>query len=270
MSEGTEARRQSQLLAALFRHAGAGDGLRSRGPAIARGLAAYHANAGVLAERALRAAAPTVAAMLGEDDFARLARALWAAHPPTRGDLAEWGQALPAFIEAEPGLAEWPWLADAARLDLARHAAERAADAELDAGSLQLLAEADPQAVVLVTMPGLAVLVSGWPIATLHAAHHDDGPDPFAPVRAALAERRGEAACVARDGWRVRVQRLCAADAAFMNALLAGASLAEALQSAGAGFDFADWLGRAIAQRWLKAVQLRHDPGSPLHDGTTP
>lgn len=270
MSEVTEARRQSQLLAALMRRDAAGDGLRSRGPAVARGLAAYRANAGALAERALQAAAPTVAAMLGEDDFARLARALWAAHPPVRGDVAEWGEALPAFIEAQHDLDAWPWLADAARLDRARHAAERAADAEFDAASLALLAEAEPDALVLVTMPGLAVLVSDWPIATLHAAHHDDGPDPFAPVRSALAERRGEAACVARDGWRVRVHRLSDADAGFMRRWIAGSSLAEALQSVGPGFDFADWLGRAIANRWLKAVRLQHDRGSSLHDGTTP
>ena len=200
--------------------------------------------------------------MLGEADFARLARDLWAADPPARGDVAEWGAALPAFIEAQTDLADWPWLADAARLDRARHDAERAADAEFDAASLALLAEADPAALVLEPMPGLAVLQSDWPIATLYAAHHDDGPDPFAPVRAALAERRGEAVCVARAGWRVQVHRLSTDEAIFMRALLDGASLAEALACPGPDFDFAAWLARAIAQGWLKAVRPRHDPVS--------
>lgn len=270
MSDAIEAQRQSQLLATLFRRDAAGEGLRSRGPAVMRGLAAYRANAGALAERALQAAAPTVAAMLGEADFARLARDLWAAHPPTCGDVAEWGATLPAFIEAQPDLAEWPWLADAARLDRARHDAERAADDELDTESLALLAEADPGAITLQPMPGLAVRVSDWPIATLHAAHHDDGPDPFAPVREALAERRGEAVCVARDGWRVQVHRLCADEARFMRTLFEGASLADALQSVGPGFDFADWLARAIAQHWLKAARPLHDQVASLPDGTTP
>lgn len=270
MSESIEAQRQSRLLAALARHAGADPGLRSRGPAVERGLAAYRANAGALAERALQAAAPTVAAMLGEADFAHLARALWRAHPPRRGDVAEWGAELPVFIEAQPDLAEWPWLADVARLDRARHHAERAADAEMDAASLPLLGEADPALVTLDAMPGLAVLRSDWPIATMHAAHHDDRPDPFAPVRAALAERRGEAVCVAREGWRVRVQRLPAGDALFMQTVFAGASLADALPSAGPGFDFAHWLGRAIAQRWLKAVRPLHDRAASPDDGITP
>lgn len=261
MSEAIEAERQSRLLAALLRR-GEPSGLRGPGPRVARGLAAYRANAGALAERALQAAAPTVAAMLGEADFARLARDLWAADPPTRGDVADWGAALPAFIEAQPDLAEWPWLADAARLDRARHDAERAADAELDAASLALLAEVDPAALVLEPMPGLAVLRSDWPIATLYAAHHDEGPDPFAPVREALAERRGESVCVTRAGWRVQVHRVCADEAAFMRTLFAGATLAEALARAAADFDFATWLARAIAQGWLKAAQPIHDPVS--------
>ncbi len=258
MSEAIEAERQSQLLAALLRR-GEASGLRGPGPRIARGLAAYRANAGALAERALQAAAPTVAAMLGEADFARLARDLWAADPPARGDVAEWGAALPAFIEAQPDLAEWPWLADAARLDRARYDAERAADAEFDAASLALLAEADPAALVLEPMPGLAVLQSDWPIATLYTAHHAGGPDPFAPVRAALAERRGEAVCVARAGWRVQVHRLSAGEAIFMCVLFDGASLAEALACPGPDFDFAAWLTRAVTQGWLKAVRPPHD-----------
>lgn len=268
MSVALEAQRQRQLLAAIQRR-GDAPGLREQGARAQRGLAAYRANAGALAERALAATAPTVATMLGEQNFARLARELWAAHPPQRGDVAEWGVELPAWIAAQPDLAEWPWLADAARLDLALHAAERAADARLDAGSLSWLAEADPSQLTLSLMPGLAVLVSAWPVASIHAAHHDEGPDPFAPVRAALAAGQGEAVCVARAGWRAVVHRLSNHDAAFMRGLLGGASLADALQAAGEGFDFAAWLQRAIAQSWLKAVLPRADRQGSLPDGHT-
>ncbi|WP_341887265.1 putative DNA-binding domain-containing protein [Variovorax sp. YR752] len=253
MSVLVEAQRQQQLLAAILRH-DAAPALREQGARAERGLAAYRANAGALAERALAAAAPTVAAMLGEESFARLARELWAAHPPRCGDVAEWGAELPAWLAAQADLAEWPWLADAARLDLALHAAERAADATLEVESLSLLAEADPASVTLNLMPGLAVLASTWPIASIHAAHHDAGPDPFAPVRVALAAGQGEAVCVARAGWRAVVHRLLDHDAAFMRALQGGDSLAGALHEAGEGFDFGAWLPRAIAQSWLKAV----------------
>ena len=112
MSEA-EARRQRQLLAALSLR-GEPPALRERGARAERGLAAYRANASALAERALAAACPTLQAMLGEADFAALARAFWRDHPPQRGDLGEWGGELPGWIAAQAGLAEWPWLADSA------------------------------------------------------------------------------------------------------------------------------------------------------------
>jgi hypothetical protein len=253
-----EARRQQQLLAALSRR-GEPPVLREQGARAERGLAAYRANAGALAERALAAACPTLRAMLGEADFGALARAFWRDHPPQRGDLGEWGGELPEWIVAQAGLAEWPWLAECARLDLALHVCERAADAVPDLASLALLGEADPASLALQLVPGTAVWVSPCPIATIHAAHRSTVPQAFAAVRAALAAGQGEAVCVARDGWRALVHGVSTAEAAFMQALLAGASLAAALQAAGESFDFAAWLQRAIVSSWLKGVARRND-----------
>ena len=98
-----EAQRQRELLAAV---ASGGVGtlvLRESGARAARGLEAYRANAESIAERALAAAFATVQAMLGAEDFARLAREFWHARPPEHGDLGEWGEALPQWIEAHIG-----------------------------------------------------------------------------------------------------------------------------------------------------------------------
>lgn len=257
MSE-TEARRQQQLLAALSRR-GEPPALREPAARAERGLAAYRANAAALAERALAAACPTVQAMLGEPDFAALARAFWRDHPPQRGDLGEWGGELPGWIAAQPDLAEWPWLADSAWLDIAVHRCERAADASPELASLALLGEADPAEIGLQLMPGLALRVSSFPIATIHAAHRSHAPEAFAPVRAALAAGQGEAVCVSREGWRAVVQGLAADEAAIMEALLRGASLAAALDAAGEGFDFGAWLQRAVGSSWLKGAARRTD-----------
>jgi hypothetical protein len=259
-----EARRQQALLAALDAAPGrppegVGLGLRERGARAVRGLQAYRANAHALAERALAATLPTVQAMLGADDFAQLARRHWQTHPPQRGDIGEWGDDLPDAIEAEAGLAAWPWLADAARLDLALHRCERAADASVDAASLAWLGEADPATLRLVPMPGFAVIVSRHPIATIHAAHRSDETDAFVPVRAAIAAGRGESVCVFRQGWRAIVQAVDAPTATWLQALLQGVTLAEALDRAGSGFDFAAWLAQALEHGWLKAVRLSTD-----------
>lgn len=256
MSRESEASRQQALLAAIMSPAGALE-LRESGARAARGLAAYRANAHALAERALGAALPTVLAMLGDEDFAQLAREAWRDCPPERGDIGEWGDALPAWIAAHEGLSEWPWLADCARLDLALHRCERAADAVFDAGSLALLQDGDPERLRFVPMPGVQVIEAGWPVATIHAAHH--GGCDFAAVREALAARRAETALVSRQGWRAVVHRLDAPSAAWWSALADGASLAQALARAGDGFDLAAWLAQALQHGWLKGVEPWHD-----------
>lgn len=255
MSAATEAERQRALLAALWAPA---DGmaqpvLQERGERAAQGFAAYRANAGALAERALAAVFPTLQTMLGAADFKHLAREFWRAHPPRRGDLGEWGTEFPAWLQAHAAFAEWPYLGDCARLDLAIHQCERAADAEFDAASLGWLERADPERLRIGLMPGTAVLTSAWPIATVHAAHHLAGAG-FDAVRAALAAQHGEQVLVARRRWRARVHAVDAPTVAWTRLLLAGAPLSQALDRAGEGFQFAEWLAQALREGWLKDV----------------
>jgi hypothetical protein len=254
-----EAQRQQALVAALLRGPQAAEpaalGLTEDAGRAAEGLAAYRANAAAVAERALTAAFATLRALLGADDFRQLAREHWRAEPPARGDLGEWGAALPDWIAAHPGLADWPYLADVARLDLALHRCERAADGAFDPASLALLESADPAALRLVPMPGCALVQSAWPIAAIHAAHRADADDAaFDHARAAIDARRAESVLVARSGWRAAVHPLAPADAGFFAALLADADLAAALDAAGEGFDFAAWLARALGNGWVERV----------------
>ena len=246
-----EAARQQALLAALL--------APRTDPALPPGLQAYRAHAHAAADRALAAACPTVRALLGEEDFAHLAREHWQACPPTQGDLAEWGTTLPGWIEVHPGLADWPYLADCARLDLALHRCERAADEQPDPGSLARLADTAPSRLRLRLRAGVEVLVSRWPLASIHAAHAAPDANGFEPVRALLQAGVGEAVVVARDGWRGTVHAVAAADAGFLLALQAGATLAASLDAAGEGFDFGTWLAQALRARWLKDAVLATD-----------
>ena len=252
-----EALRQQALLAALAGGASDVPGLRESDPRAARGLEAYRANAEASADRALASTFPTVRAMVGAEDFRRLARAFWHQHPPLCGDLGEWGDALPAWLAAQDSLAPWPWLGDCARLDLALQRCERAADAAFDAASLALLETTDPAQLRIELMPGSALLRSRWPIATIHHAHQLEGnaaERAFAAVREAIAGPRAEQLLVARRGWRALVRPLDAPTADWTGNLLAGVSLADALAHAGAGFDFAAWLGTALRESWLKGI----------------
>jgi len=233
--------------------------LAETGERAERGLAAYRANAEALAERALGVAYASIRAMLGEEDFAHLAAEFWRARPPQRGDVGEWGEDLAEWLDAHPALARWPYLADCARLDLAMHRNERADDASLDADSLALLANTDPPRLRLVLMPGTALVDSRWPIVTIHRAHRSGADADFALARDAIERECAQHALVARDGWRAAVTELTGADASWTASLLAGSDLATALERAGAGFDFAAWLARAIQWRWLKAIERIDD-----------
>lgn len=276
-----EARRQQALLRALWPQAGAiaevatstatvdRSGGTARGVSdgllcgigdagLEAGLAAYRRNASALAERALAAVYPTVAALVGPECFAALAQAHWQRHPPTRGDLAEWGQALPEAIADDLQLAAEPYLADVATLDLAVHRAASAADAAPGAPDLQRLAQDDAQRLCLLLAPGAAIVDSRWPIVEIWQAHQPEreaDPDRFDPVRAALDAGRGQCAFVHREGLAVRVIALEAPVARFGAALLRGASLAAALDAGGDAFAFDQWLVRALRRGWLQGVQ---------------
>ena len=257
-----EATRQQALLHALLSRATGIDGLREHGSRATRGLEAYRANAEAIAERALAAAFPTVQALVGTDDFRRLAREFWHAQPPRRGELGEWGDAFAAWLQAHAAMAPWPYLADSARLDFALHCNERAADATLDAASLSLLEAADPARLHVRLMPGTALIRSAWPIAAIHRAHQLEGVEAeqaFEHARDAMAAQRGEDAMVVRHGWRAIVVPLQSAEARWTAAVLASASLAQALEQAGEGFDFAAWLQTAVRNAWLNEVLASDD-----------
>ena len=253
-----EALRQQQLLRALWRR---GDEaalqlwLRESPQRAEQGLAAYRGNAAAVAERALAAAYPTVRQLIGDESFATLARALWLRSPPQRGDLAQFGDGLPAWIESDPQLASEAYLADVARVDWAVHAIEHAADVEPPPQGLALLGEAEPSQLRVRFRPGLALVPSRWPVVAIWQAHRRDDEDRFAGVRGALAAQVQETALIARHGWRAQVEAVDAPTASFANALLGGSSLADALEAAGDAFAFGPWLQRSLTHEWLQAVE---------------
>jgi len=263
------------------------------------GLAVYRAHAGATAERALAAAYPVLRAQVGDAPFAGMARACRSAHPPASGDLGEWGGCVADFIEARAAWPRHPWLADLARLEWAVHQAHRADDprredavaAPQGVAGLDLLAGPGADALQAVMAPGGAVVRLSWPVLALWRAHavasadaaseeHDEAPvvivDETALAHAAAllqASQPAEDLWVWRSGWTVQVTEITRGDARWHDALLAGATLASALEAQasaldafGVGgpehhdaadalpdFDFTGWLHAAIQQGWLRA-----------------
>ena len=278
-----EAARQQAVLQALWaEEAGLADtvarlqspgfedaGCRAAPISVADGLQAYRRNGRAHATQALAAAYPTVQALLGAEDFARLAQELWQAHPPVQGDLARWGEPLGGFLATHPELTAWPYLADCAWLDWAVHCCERAADAQFDAPSMSRLTDTDAQQLRLLLRPGLSVRASRWPVWAIHQAHRA-GAAPEAMeqalehAREALQAGVGECVLVCRQGWRAEVYRIDAATVRWTQRLLAGDTLATALDAlademAQGQFELGRWLGDALAAGWLKGIAVADD-----------
>jgi len=233
----------------------------------ARGLKAYQSNGHALAERALKAAYPVVTQLLGAQSLGALARAFWHAQPPRCGDLAQWGDGLPAFLAASAQLAQEPYLADVARVEWALHTIASAADQAADPASFVLLMTQDPAELRLVLAPGCQVLASAWPVASLMSAHLNGRPS-LAEAGQRLRPAVAETALVWRAGLRPAVREARAGEAAFLAAVLAGQALAQALNSAPA-LDFNDWLAPAVQTQLLLGV-VRFEPTGKMPDHDTP
>lgn len=243
------AEQQNQLLASIFA-AGAGTAANPS----SRGLAAYRANAHASAQRALQAVYPVLEQLIGADNFSYLARDFWHQCPPQRGDLAQWGEDLAAFVAASQQLASTPYLADVARTEWALHACALAGDATQDIASFTLLTQHDPQALALRMAPGACVLRSAYPAAAITLAHQGVGSldDAASLLRAGTAQ----AALVWRQGFAPRLRVLHEAELAFTAATCEGRALSTALDAAPANFDFSTWLATQVRDGLLLGVNV--------------
>jgi hypothetical protein len=220
-----------------------------------RGIAAYRSNGHELARRALEDAYPAVAQLLGEENFAALARSLWTANPPSRGDVAQWGGELAAHIESLADLArEEPFLPDVARVEWLLHVAATAANARLDVHSLQLLTTRDPASFTLLLCPGCGFVMSGYPVVSIVNAHIAGQPS-LQEAGQRLWEGRAETAIIWREGLKPRLREALPGEADFIAALQETRSLADSLSAAPA-LDFSAWLADAAQSGLLAGAEV--------------
>ena len=276
MTTAREAERQALLISTLLRQrdAAALASQTRHSERFARGFAAYRANAGALAERALAAAYPVVQQLIGEDSFAALARDHWQHQPPQRGDIAQWGNSLAAFVAAAPTLADEPYLADVARLEWAIHEAASATDDDAAPYGFEALQnESSWPGLRLLPRAGTQLIVSAHPIQAIVDAHTDGAAgaataasaataisaDRFDAVRTAFAAGTAQSVLVWRDGWKVRHAVVPHATLRFTQSVLRGDGLLKALKDSGDEFDFEGWLIDALQKNWLAGATCRDD-----------
>lgn len=200
-------------------------------------FAVYRNNVVVGLVEALRAQFPAAEKIVGTEFFAAMARVYVITEPPRSPILVNHGNGFPGFIEQFEPAAELPYLADVARLEVGRTRAYHAADAApLDPSRWEGL---DPGALLsarVVLHPSLQILHSLYPVVTIWSMNAGEA-EP-----ASIEDSGPEDALVVRPHLEVQVRRLPAGGAAFLHALVSGASLGDAAATADAdhpAFDLA-------------------------------
>jgi hypothetical protein len=231
---------QQQFAAALLDPGATPTGLTTaRGVPDAARFAVYRNNVIASLGKALEQKFPVTLQLVGDEFFRGMARAFIAGNRPRSPIIAEYGDALPAFIAGFRPADTVPYLADVARIEMAWALAYHAADAvpmgvETLAG---IAAEALP-AIRLAGHPSASLIRSAYPVGSIWAAHQGEVVEP-------VRHSDPESILVIRPDAEVSVHVLPQTDAVFAEALLGGATLEAAAKralAADVAFDF----GRAL------------------------
>jgi len=216
------------------------------GRAAPKRFSVYRNNVASSLTRALEAAFPTVRKLVGDEFFGAMAVVFLRAHPPRSRMLMQYGDEMPAFLEAFPPVAQLGYLPDMARLDQAMRESYHAADSvPLPEAEFQRLLGSDIADLRLTLAPSLRLVRSRWPLHAIWAANHDAGPKPMPTAQDVV---------VLRPGFDPRPQLLPPGGAAMLEALLAGRTLGDSIDAAGEGFDLAGVLALLIAGQAITGV----------------
>jgi hypothetical protein len=199
---------------------------------------------------------PAVARLLGEQEFAALARRFAAAVPLTSYNLDHAGAQMPTFLRGDALIRERPFLADLARLEwrvaLAFHVAERP---PLDPRTLGWTVD-EWASAALQFQPSVAVVSSRRPILAFWAARDVPG----SPIDVDL-DGRPEHVVVRRAGYVVRCESVSAGELLALRLLLEGRCLAETTACVEASGEDPDavlaWFSRWTAAGMIAAASAK-------------
>lgn len=203
--------------------------------------------------------------LLGEAFFRAMARVYARGHPPRSRIMAYYGHDFPAFIAAFPPAASVPYLADVARLEMARVRAYHALDAvPIDIAKLQA-ASGSPiefERLQVALHPSVQIISSDFAIASIWAAHQeplgDEGFDPDGPQHV----------MVFRHQLNVEILPLSAGDARYVRALQGGQTLLNAAVTASStqpDFDFPRCLAMLLRLQLFTHLVITDERHEPTH-----
>jgi hypothetical protein len=217
-------------------------GASSRAP----GFDVYSRSIAANYRRALGATFPVVRALVGAAFFDAAVDAFAMAYPSASGDLNEYGGGFGDFLARYEPVSTLPYLPDVARLEWAFDESARAADIEADSRALiAAISMVEDDAIAQLRLclhPSCRLLASRFPVFEIwkvHQAGHEGG------MQVDTVRRTAEHILTRRSGDASVVERIAAAELAWLRALAEGADFGAALTRAmeiDPGFDLGDAL----------------------------
>jgi len=178
--------------------------------------------------RALRLNAPAVERLVGPEFFEGAARIFLADRPAGKPRLDEYGGGFAHFLAGFAPARELAYLADVARLERAVARALHAPEpAPLDIAALQDAALASAGRLALLPHPALSLLRLQWPADAIWRAVLEGDEGALRALR--LDGPQPRAVLVHRERGALQVEPVPAPQAAFLETLLDGALLCEAM-----------------------------------------
>jgi hypothetical protein len=205
---------------------------------------------------------PVVQALVGVDFFRAMAGVFVRQTPPRSRLLVHYGRGFAEFIESFEPAGSVPYLADVARLEMARVEAFHAADAAPLSSTAARAALASGERVGelrLRTHPSVRLVPSCYAIVSIWAAHQADGD------LAAIDPWSGETALILRPHLDVLALACDPGVAEFVLCLQRDCALAESAAAAAAisrDFDLSAVLVLLMTHGALTSIQLPEGPAS--------
>ncbi|MGR3637009.1 MAG: HvfC/BufC family peptide modification chaperone [Shimia sp.] len=222
-----------------------------KGRAAGRRFDVYRNNVAVSLTDALSTGFPTIAKLLGEENFAVIAGVFLRQTPPASPLMMLYGAGFPEFLADFAPLQHLGYLADVARLELALRRAYHAADAApIAPDALAAIAPEKLGNVVMAFAPAVETLQSPWPIHAIWAFNMADGPKPDAIAQDVL---------ITRTEFDPKLHALSAGGFACLTALLAGLPLGDAAakgSEAAQDFDLGALLAILLAGNAITSLTL--------------
>ncbi|MGH8548870.1 MAG: DNA-binding domain-containing protein [Methylococcales bacterium] len=222
--------------------------IRRKGLSGVRRMRIYRNNSTASLSEALGAVYPVTERLLGEDFFRQTAKSYVREVRSASGDIRRYGSAFPAFLSTLPGLKNYPYLRDIARLEWAYHSVFHGEiKAPLDLTALRAVAHEDYPALRFRLQPAARLMASDYPVLRIWQVNLEAWPGD----RTVNLDEGGVHLLIQRREDSITVESLAAGDYRLLERLNHGERLADAIAavvSVEPDFDPGGALGRFVSR----------------------